>query len=173
MSSASELLVIGKITGTHGIKGMVKVHLYSGDDRTLRASPEIVLRHGDGRQQTLTVVGLQGRGRKTLLTIKGYSSITEALSLVGGELVARRDQFPEPDEDEYYWADLVGLRVVTDDGIELGTLKEIMETGSNDVYVVQGKGKEFLIPALSDVVREVDLEAGTMTVTTLDGLFDL
>lgn len=172
MSSASELLVIGKITGTHGIKGMVKVHLYSGDDRTLRAATEIVLRHGDGRQQTLTIVRLQGHGRKTLLTIKDYASITEALTLVGGELVARRDQFPEPDQDEYYWADLVGLNVVTDDGVELGTLKEIIETGSNDVYVVQGKGKEFLIPALSDVVRDVDLEAGTMTVTPLDGLFD-
>lgn len=172
MSTASELLVIGKITGTHGIKGMVKVHLYSGDDRTLRAATEIILRQGDGKQQILTVISLQGHGRKTLLTLKGYASITEALSLVGGELVARRDQFPEPDEDEYYWADLVGLRVVTDAGIELGTLKEIIETGSNDVYVVQEKGKEFLIPALSDVVRDVDLEAGTMTIASFDGLFD-
>jgi 16S rRNA processing protein RimM len=87
--------------------------------------------------------------------------------------MARRDQLPETDEGEYYWVDLIGLRVVTDDGAELGTLREIIETGSNDVYVVQGREKEYLIPALADVVSSIDLEAGTMTVTPLDGLLDL
>jgi len=173
MSSASDLLTIGKITGTHGIRGMVKVYLYSGDDSTLRAADELILRRSDGRQQTISILGLQGHGRKTLLTLKGCGSINEALPLVGGELLVRRDQFPEPDEDEYYWADLIGLRVVTDDGADLGTLREIIETGSNDVYVVQGREKEFLIPALDDVVRDIDLEAGTMTVALLDGLLDL
>ena len=170
MSTASELLVIGKITGTHGIKGMVKVHLYSGDDRTLRAATEIILRHGDGKQQILTVISLQGHGRKTLLTLKGYASITEALSLVGGELVARRDQFPEPDEDEYYWADLVGLRVVTDAGIELGTLKEIIETGSNDVYVCKGEEREILLPAIAEVIKLIDTEKKVMKVKLMEGL---
>jgi len=173
MSSPSDLLAIGKITGTHGIRGMVKVHLYSGDDHTLRAVDGLVLRHGDGRQQTISVVGLQGHGRKTLLSLKGYGSIDDALPLVGGELVVRRDQLPEPAEDEYYWADLIGLKVVTDDGADLGTLREIIETGSNDVYVIQGMEKELLIPALADVVRDIDLEAGTMTVTLLDGLLEL
>jgi len=173
MSSPSDLLAIGKITGTHGIRGTVKVHLFSGDDSTLRAVKELVLRHGDGRQQTLTVVALQGHGRKTLLSLKGYGSINDVLPLVGGDLMARRDQLPETDEGEYYWVDLIGLRVVTDDGAELGTLREIIETGSNDVYVVQGREKEYLIPALADVVSSIDLEAGTMTVTPLDGLLDL
>jgi 16S rRNA processing protein RimM len=173
MASTSELLAIGKITGTHGIRGVVKVHLYSGDDSTLRAVKELVLRHSDGRQQNFSIVALQGHGRKTLLTLKGYESIDEVLPLVGGELVVRRDQFPEPDADEYYWADLIGLRVITGDGVELGALREIIETGSNDVYVVQGRGKEYLIPALVDVIRDIDLEAGTMTVTPLDGLLDL
>jgi len=172
MSSATDLLIIGKITGTHGVKGMLKAHLFSGDDSTLRAVDELVLQHPDGRRQTIAVAALHGHGRKTLLSLKGYGGINDALPLVGGELLVRRDQFPEPDEGEYYWADLIGLRVVTDDD-ELGILKEIIETGSNDVYVVQGKDKEFLIPALEDVVRNIDLEAGTMTVLLPDGLLDL
>ncbi len=173
MSDPSELLTIGKITGTHGIKGMVKVYLYSGDDRTLRAVEEFTLRHSNGVVQSVSVVALQGHGRKTLVSLKGYGTINDVLPLVGGELLVRRDQFPETDPDEYYWADLIGLRVVTDGGNQLGLLKEIIETGSNDVYVVQGGEKEYLIPALEDVILNIDLAAGTMIVAPPDGLLDL
>jgi 16S rRNA processing protein RimM len=172
MADGSNLLTIGKITGTHGIKGMVKLHLYSGDDATLRAVRDVILRHRDG-EQSVSVTALQGHGRKTLLSLKGYDSINDVLPLVGSELLVRRDQFPATDDGEYYWTDLIGLRVVTDDGIDLGNLHEIIETGSNDVYVVQGKGKEYLIPALEDVIRTIDLEKGTMTIAPPDGLLDL
>jgi 16S rRNA processing protein RimM len=80
---------------------------------------------------------------------------------------------PKPDEGEYYWADLIGLRVSTEAGDDLGTLREIIETGSNDVYVVKGACREFLIPATDDVVRGIDLDAGTMTVSPLEGMLDL
>ena len=113
------------------------------------------------------------RSRKTLVSLKGYGTINDVLPLVGGELLVRRDQFPETDPDEYYWADLIGLRVVADGGNQLGLLKEIIETGSNDVYVVQGGEKEYLIPALEDVILNIDLAAGTMTVAPPDGLLDL
>ncbi len=173
MSIPSELLAIGKITGTHGIKGMCKLHLYSGDDGTLRAVHDLTLRLTDGSHREVTVVSLQGSGRKTILCLKGYDSIEDASKAVGGELLVRRDQFPATEEGEYYWTDLIGLRVVTDGGEDLGTLAEIIETGSNDVYVVQGGGKEYLIPALEDVVLKVDLENGTMTIAPLDGLLQL
>ena len=74
---------------------------------------------------------------------------------------------------EYYWRDLVGLRVVTDQGEMLGTLTEIIATGSNDVYVVQGREREYLIPALEEVVLEVNLDDGVMKVSPPEGLFDL
>ncbi len=173
MSNGSELLTIGKITGTHGIKGMVKLHLYSGDDATLRAVETLVLRQVDGKERILTVASFQGYGRKTLLSLKGYGNINDVLPFVGGELLVRRDQFPETDDGEYYWADLIGLRVFTEGGDDLGTLQEIIETGSNDVYVVQGGEKEYLIPALEDVIKKIDLDTGTMTIIPLDGLLDL
>ena len=134
---------------------------------------ELILRFPDGRERGIRVTALQGHGRKTLLTLEGVNDINDAQRLVGGELLVRRDQFPETDEGEYYWADLIGLRVVADGGNQLGLLKEISETGSNDVYVVQGGEKEYLIPALEDVILNIDLAAGTMTVAPPDGLLDL
>jgi len=173
MSADSNLVTIGRITGTHGIRGLVKVHLYSGDDTTLRSVGQVLLCRADGSRHLVTLAGIQGHGRKTLLSLAGYHGINEVLPLVGGELQVRRDQLPEPDEGEHYWTDLIGLRVTTEAGDALGTLREIIETGSNDVYVVQGEGREILIPATDDVVREIDLDAGTMTVSLLEGMLDL
>ena len=169
----SKLVTIGRITGTHGIRGLVKVHLYSGDDATLRSVGQVLLSRVDGSRHYVTPTGIQGHGRKMLLSLAGYHGINEVLPLVGGDLLVRRDQLPEPDEGEYYWTDLIGLRVSTEAGDDLGTLREIIETGSNDVYVVKGAGREFLIPATDDVVRGIDLDAGTMTVTPFEGMLDL
>ena len=173
MSADSKLVTIGRITGTHGIRGLVKVHLYSGDDTTLRTVGQILLSLPDGSRHLVTPTGIQGHGRKTLLSLAGYDGINEVLPLVGGDLLVRRNQLPKPDEGEYYWADLIGLRVSTEAGDDLGTLREIIETGSNDVYVVKGACREFLIPATDDVVRGIDLDAGTMTVSPLEGMLDL
>ena len=76
-------------------------------------------------------------------------------------------------DGEYYWCDLLGLRVVTVEGVELGTVAEIIDTGSNDVYVVRSAEREYLIPALADVVVAIDLATRTMTVSPPEGLLDL
>jgi 16S rRNA processing protein RimM len=80
---------------------------------------------------------------------------------------------PELAEGEFYWCDLLGLKVVTDLGEFLGTLTDIIATGSNDVYVVKNDSREYLIPALADVVLEVDLDEGKMVVSPPEGLLDL
>ena len=80
----------------------------------------------------------------------------------------------ELEPDEYFITDLIGLEVRTEDGEILGTMKDVLETGANDVYVVQMKdGKELLLPAIGDCILNVDLEQGVMTVHILDGLMDL
>jgi 16S rRNA processing protein RimM len=93
--------------------------------------------------------------------------------LVGREIYAERGQLPELTEGEYYWCDLIGLKVVTAEGVLLGELYDIMATGSNDVYLVRSGEKEYLIPAIEDVVVEVNLAAGVMTVSPLEGLLEL
>ena len=112
---------------------------------------------------------------KILLTLEGYDSINEASHLIGTELLLQREQLPEPAADEYYWQDLIGLTVMTDNGELLGTLTEIMETGANDVYLVHNRqtGREYLLPAIASVIGNVDLQARQMTVTPLEGLLDL
>ena len=101
------------------------------------------------------------------------ADINQVLPLVGRELYVRRSQLPPLADDEFYWFDLIGLRVVTDEGLELGRLENIMETGSNDVYLVRAEGKEYLIPAIEEVVKAIDLDAGVMTISPLEGLLDL
>jgi 16S rRNA processing protein RimM len=80
---------------------------------------------------------------------------------------------PEPEDGEYYWCDLIGLTVATVDGLELGTLREIFETGSSDIYVVRSAEREYLIPAIADVISRIDLKEGRMLITPLEGLLDL
>jgi 16S rRNA processing protein RimM len=174
MGDPDELITVGKISGTHGIKGQLKVYSYSGNLESLGATRIILLKSPDGTTlQEFGVKGVKPHGPGFILSLKDFDSIDQVLPLVGSELCLRRSQLPEPEEDEYYWCDLLGLRVVTNDGIELGTLDDIFETGSNDVYVVRKGKQEYLIPAVASVISTVDLASGTMVVTPLDGLLDL
>lgn len=173
MSGSDELFPIGRISATHGIRGQLKVHLYSGSTDTLLALDSVMLRNGRGETTSYGVAGVAGSGKKTILTLDRFDNVNQVLHLVGSEILVRRSQFPALDEDEFFWCDLIGLTVVTDAGENLGRLDDIIVTGSNDVYVVRSGSKEYLIPAIDDVVLNVDLEQGVMTVHPLEGLFDL
>jgi len=105
--------------------------------------------------------------------LKGFDNINQVLSLSGREVYVRRDQFPELPEDEFYWCDLLGLDVQTEDGETLGELVDIFETGSNDVYVVKAGDREILIPATDEVVLAVNLDDKKMIIRPPDGLLDL
>lgn len=174
MGDPDELITVGKISGIHGIKGQLKVYSYSGNLESLGAAQIITLRSPDGTTlREFAVKGIKPHSAGFILSLKDFDTIDQALSLVGNELCLRRSQLPEPEDNEYYWCDLLGLRVVTADGVELGTLADIFETGSNDVYVVRKDKQEYLIPAVASVISAVDLAGGTMVVTPLDGLLDL
>lgn len=171
--SGSELVLLGKVVGTHGIKGQLRVASFSGESETFLSLDRIILKDAHGKEESFEVSAAAAHGRKILLTLKGMSSINQVEILVGRELYVQRSQLPPLAEDEFYWFDLIGLRVVTDDGMELGRLESIMETGSNDVYLVRANEKEYLIPAIEEVVKAIDLEAGVMTISPLEGLLDL
>ncbi len=174
MSGSSELVLLGKVVGTHGIKGQLRVASFSGESDTFLSLDRVILKDLSGKEELFDVSAAAAHGRKILLTLKGMGSINQVETLVGRELYVRRNQLPPLAEDEFYWFDLIGLKVVTDDGMELGRLESIMETGSNDVYVVRSADKkEYLIPAIEDVVSSIDLDSGVMTVSPLEGLLDL
>ena len=173
MERESETVLLGKVVATHGIRGQLRIVLFSGDFSSVAGLDSVMLKRPDGGMENFPVTATARHGKKVLLTLKGFASINQALPLVGRELHVRRDQLPELPEGEYYWCELLGLRVVTDRGEVLGTLTEIIATGSNDVYVVKSEEREYLIPALEEVVREIDLAGRIMKVSPPEGLFDL
>ena len=109
-----------------------------------------------------------------ILKFKGYDNINDIEKYRGKDLWITREQAVPLGEDENFVGDLIGLQVVTDEGETLGTMKDVMFTGANDVYVVEREDKkELLLPAIKDCILDVDLENGVMTVHVLDGLLDL
>ena len=173
MGRWSETVLLGKVVATHGIRGQLRVVLFSGEFSSVAGLDSLLLVGADKRMEVFDVAAIARHGNKVLLTLKGFDSINQVTHLVGRELHVRREQLPDLPEGEYYWCDLLGLRVLTDRDEELGILEDIIVTGSNDVYVVKSGKREYLIPALEDIVREIDLDAGIMKVSPPDGLFDL
>lgn len=169
----SEPVLLGKIMATHGVRGQLRVFLFSGEFSSIAGLDSVILKSPNRELETFEVAATALHGKKFLLTLKNFDNVNQVLHLVGRELYVRREQLPELPEGEYYWRDLMGLRVVTDRGEELGTLTDIIATGSNDVYVVTGGDREYLIPALEDVVLEINLDDGIMKVSPPEGLLDL
>ncbi len=166
-------VLLGKVVATHGIKGQLRVVPFSGEPDTIVSLTTVILKGPKGETGDFAVAAAAVHGRKVLLTLKGFDNINQVLPLVGREIYARREQLPELSPGEYYWCDLLGLAVMTLEGATLGTIADIIPTGSNDVYVVRDGKKEYLIPALEDVVLRVDLDGGVVTVSPPEGLFDL
>ncbi len=158
------LVTLGRIAAAHGIKGWVKVHSETSPrENILGYSPWLLV--GRGRRETRKVDAGRLQGKAVLAKLAGCDDRDAAEALVGAEIEIRRAQLPDTtDPGEFYWADLVGLEVNTVDGVALGRIESLFETGSNDVMVVRGE-RERLVPYIwAQVVRSVDLEAGVMLV---------
>jgi len=170
--TADNLILMGKIAATHGIKGQLRIIPYSGSADNFLLCKSLFVRDTKGKLEQFNVTSTAVHGKKILVTLQEYTEINQVLHLVGSEVLLDKEQLAEPEDGEYYWNDLIGMKVVTTDGVDLGILDSIIETGSNDVYVAVLNGREFLIPALSDTVS-IDVQAKLMTVTPFEGLFDL
>jgi 16S rRNA processing protein RimM len=157
-------VTLGRISGVHGVQGWVRVHSdTSPRENIVNYSPWHLIR--EGRRESRKVNAGRRQGKAVVAKLEGCNDRDAAEELVGALISIPRSALPDTTvPGEYYWADLVGLRVETVDGVELGRIEQLFETGSNDVIVVQGD-KERLVPYIwEQVVREVDLEAGVMRV---------
>lgn len=161
-------LRIGVITRPHGLRGEVRV-LPDTDfpDRFLRLRQVLV---GDpDRAVPFEVEGVRPHGRFFLLKLRGVDTLEAAEALRGEEVRVTREEAVELPEGQFYVADVLGLEVRTVEGEVLGRVYEVLRTGANDVYVVKGKA-EILLPAIADVVQEINPQAGRITVRLLPGL---
>ena len=132
----------------------------------------MILDAGQERRE-LEIQGVKFFKNMVILKFKGYDSINDIEKYKGKDLLITRDQAVELGPDENFIVDLIGLRVVTEEGEELGILTDVIKTGANDVYEVKtAEGKEVLLPAIKECVRNVDLTEGLVTVHIMDGLLD-
>ena len=163
-------MLIGKIVGIHGIKGTNKLRSYAESLSVFLPGRSILVRDLRGREASYEIHWVKPHTGTPLVSFKGITDYGQAKTLIGAELFIPQSELPELDEDTYYWYDLIGIEVVTMTGEFLGRIESIIETGSNDVYVVKSNEKEVLIPALESVVLDIDLEHKRMQVDLPEGL---
>jgi len=157
-------VTLGRISGVHGVKGWLRVYSdTSPRENILQYAPWHLVR--EGKQEKWKVSSGRLQGKSVVVKLAGCNDRNAAEELVGAEIRIPRSALPETElPGEHYWADLIGLRVETRDGVDLGRVDHLFETGSNDVIVVSGD-RERMIPYLwQQVVQEVDLEAGVIRV---------
>ncbi|WP_175988947.1 ribosome maturation factor RimM [Bacillus sp. Marseille-Q1617] len=164
---------VGKIVNTHGVKGEVKVVSSTDfpEERYSKGNELYLFLPKKKEPISLTIESHRTHKSFDLLTFEGYHDINQVEIFKEGVLKVQEDQLQELEEGEYYYHEIVGCKVVTGLGEEIGTVKEILSPGANDVWVVKGeKGKEHLIPYIEDVVKEIDIEEGLITIEPLEGL---
>ena len=169
----NEYFRVGVITSAHGIRGEVNVYPTTDDPRKFEEL-ETVLIERNGVKEPVAIERVKYFKKMVILKLQGIEDRNAAELCRQKELFVPREDAVPLEEGQYYLADLIGLRVFSDAGEELGELYDILETGANDVYVVRRKtGKELLLPATEECILDVDLDKGTMKVHVLDGLLDL
>ena len=163
------LVAVGKVVKTHGVRGALKVLAYGETLGTMEAGDELFSIEGGGRRRW-TLVSLNSQKRVLIVQFEEIGGIDEAQALTGKDLFIDKDRLPRLPSGEYYHFQLIGLSVETKEGKPLGTLSAVFETGGHDVYVVEKGGKELLIPAIEQVIGEVDLLNGKLVVDLPEGL---
>ncbi len=168
-----DLLEVGKIINTHGLKGEVKVVTWT-DTPDVFEDLSTVYINQKNEYTPLTVGAIKYQKNNLIVKFKELSDINEAEALKNHILCAERSELGELEEGVYYIADLIGITVKKENGEVLGTIKEVLQTGANDIYVVKRENKkDLLIPVLPSVVLSVDIAEKAAVVRLLEGLEDL
>ena len=164
-----DLLQVGAIIKTHGIKGEVKVYPLTDDVQRFKKLKEVIL-EPEKDNIILEIESVKFQKNIVILKFKGFDSINDIeVHVKKGIFVTRKDAVPL-DEDEYFVADLIGLDVVTDDDKAFGVVKDVLHTGANDVYVIEHQGKEVLVPAIKECILDINIADNLMRIHLMKGL---
>lgn len=164
---------VGVLTSTHGVHGEAKVFPTTDDSERFKDLKTVLLDTGKEHME-LEIENVKFHKNMVILKFKGFDTIEAIERYKGKDLLVSRENAVKLKKNENYIADLLGLPVITDEGSTLGTLKDIMQTGANDVYVVETEtGKEILLPSIRECILDVDLDKGQILVHIMDGLLDL
>ncbi len=163
---------VATIVKTHGIKGELQViSLTDFPEERFQPGSQLFIEKDDGQHQEVEVESTRPHKQFMLIKLKGYDNINDVLQFTKKKLQVSEDQQDDLPQGQYYYRQIVGLDVKTTDGQLLGQIKEIMPTGANDVWVVARPNKEdLLLPAIPDVIKEVNLDDGLVMVELMEGL---
>jgi 16S rRNA processing protein RimM len=163
-----KFLLIGKVVGTHGLNGCLKVRFWGEKER--KDWKKVFIYNGS-KYETFEVEDFKFHNKGfVLLKVSSVSTRDQAMQLKGSDVFIDKKELTELSDEEYYWFDLEDLEVYSKDGDFIGIIKEIFSTGSNDVFVVRNGTKENLIPGIKDVVLSIDKESGKMVINPIEGL---
>jgi len=167
-----DLIPIGRVVRPHGVRGRIKLEYFGEDVNRFPPSQEVFIEVKVGSLQAYEILGTTPQPPRLILHLKGIGRREEVEPLIGKVVFIKREVLPDLDEGEYYWMDLLGMSVETQQGKRIGRLKEIFSTGANDVYVVEGKRGEIFLPATEEVIQNVDRKKGVMKVNRKEGLWE-
>ena len=168
----NNILQVGAVTSTHGLAGEVKVFPTTDDPKRFKKLKQVLLDTGKD-MLPLGVEHVKFFKNMVILKFKGYDRIEDIMGFKGKNLYVTRENAVRLKKDEYFIADLIGMKVYTEDEAYLGELTEVITTGANDVYTVRMEnGKDVLIPAIRQCILDVDVENGVMKVHLLEGLLE-
>lgn len=166
---------VGKVVNTHGIRGELKILSQTdfAEVRFAAGSQLLMLNEENGASLEVKVISSRANKNVYILKLEGFTNINEVEKYKGWVLKVSKDKQLELDEGEYYYHEIIGCRVVTEEGEEIGTISEILSPGANDVWVVdrpKGSGKQLLLPVIDEVLKNVDTKEKVVTVHLMEGL---
>lgn len=165
-----QYLKVGQIINTHGIRGEVKVYPLTDDIKRFKKLKYVFIRNGE-EYKKVDIEGVNFFKNFVILKLSGIESMSDAEKYKNIYIYVDRENAVKLPDDSYFIADLIGLKVETTEGEELGSITSVFSTGSNDVYEIKSQhGKTILIPAIKDVVKLVDIDNGRMIINLLEGL---
>jgi len=165
-------IVVGTVFRKHGIRGEVKVFPLTDSPQRFLDFHEVVIEDPSGKRYPVRIDRVRFQKDRLILHFEGKDRPEDVQPLLQSRILIHRSEALPLPEGRYYYADIIGLSVFTDKGKALGTVEDILETGSNDVYVVKNEEKEVLIPAIDEVIVNVDLENKQLIVHEMEGLLE-
>ena len=165
-----DFVSVAYIASTHGLKGDVKVIQLSNDPERIYSLSNIVIiqRNGEKRESIINKVRAIKGG--FAVSLANSTSVTDAQQVVGSYIAVPEIEVPVLGKDTWYHYDIIGIEVFTTDGLCLGKIEDIISTGSNDVYIIRDNEREYLIPAIRNVIKDVDTKGRRMVIALMDGL---
>lgn len=167
-------VLIGKIVKTHGIKGELKILPYGGSPENFRLYHRVfVVDRMSGAARSWDIRRTRSQGKLAIVQFAGVENREQAAGLVGSQLWLHEHDFPEPAAGEYYWFQFEGMRVMTEEGGELGIVSALVATKAHDILVVKGQGREYLIPVRDEFINKVDYRQRLVIIAPVPGLLEL